>query len=88
MVVSALGPPCFLRINVTVAGQGDSAEQGVDEGGGLERRQIVGSFTKPDQLHQQAGFLLDAENDAALGRSVQLCQYRADDVHCVGSSVG
>jgi hypothetical protein len=68
MVVAALGLPCFLRINVTVAVQGVSAEQRVHEGGRLERRQVVGAFTEPDQLDRHPELLLDAENDAALGQ--------------------
>ncbi len=81
-------PPCFGGINVTHAVQGGLAEQGVDEGGRFERRQIVGAFPESDQLHRHPEFLLDAENDAALGRSIELGQHHTGDVHYIGEYPG
>src|SRR5271167_4779376 len=52
-----------------------SAEKGVDESGGFERREVVGSLSQSDQLDRHTELLLDTEYDAALGRTVQLGQH-------------
>jgi len=83
-----MGPPCCGGINVPTRRVRGSAKQGVDEGGRLERRQIVGTFTKSDQLHRHPELLLDAENDAALGRSIEFGQHRTGDVHYIGEHPG
>ena len=71
-VVAAMGPPCFIGINVGLAVNTLSAEQGVDERRRFKRRKIVSAFTQPDQFHRDTEFLLNAENNATLSRPVQL----------------
>ena len=48
---------------VTESRRVDSAKNGVDESGGFERREVVGSLPKSDQLDRHAELLLDPENE-------------------------
>ncbi len=48
------------------------AEQGIDERGRLKWCEVVGPFAQTDELDRHSEFLLDAKDDTALGRAVQL----------------
>src|SRR5216683_756880 len=58
-----------------------SAQDRVDEGGRLERRQVVGALAEADQLDGHAQFPLDSDDDPALGGAVELGQDDPRDVH-------
>src|ERR1700728_5441338 len=61
-----------------------AAEDGVDERGRVERRQVIGTLAEPDQLHRDAELALHGDHDAALGRPVELGQHDAGDVYHLG----
>src|SRR5947207_8877020 len=60
------------------------AEDGVHEGVGVERGQVVRTLTETDELDRNAQLTLDRDDDAALGRAVQLGQHDAGDVDHLG----
>src|SRR6266508_915993 len=70
--------------------RGDAAllEEGVDELVGVEVDKVVGLLAEADQLDRDAEVLLDRKDDAALGRPVELGQYHAGDVDCLGELAG
>src|SRR5215210_7993984 len=60
------------------------AHEGLGECPRLERRQVVGPLPQADQLHRDAELALDRDDDAALGRAVELGQDDAGDVDGLG----
>ena len=51
--------------------------EGVDERVGIEVDQVVGPLAEAHQLDRQAELALDRDDDAALGRAVELGQHDA-----------
>src|SRR5690349_21354623 len=60
------------------------ADQSVHERGRVERREVVGALAEPDQLHRNSELLLYGDDDAALGRAVQLGEHDAGHVDRLG----
>src|SRR5690349_13183752 len=60
--------------------RGSVAEDRVDEGFRLERREVVRTLTEADQLDGDAELALHGHDDAALGGAVELGQHDAGDV--------
>src|SRR3954469_11710126 len=56
------------------------SEQGVHEGLGLERREVVRPLAETDQLHRHPELALHRNDDAALRGAVELGQHDARDV--------
>src|ERR1700722_11764934 len=69
-------------------GRPKSAQDGVDEGGRLERGHVVGAFAEADQLDRHAQFPLDGDDNAALGGPVKLGQDDPGDVYRLGEHAG
>src|SRR5262249_53365673 len=55
-------------------------DDGINERGRVKRGQIVRPFAQADQLDRHAELALDGDDDAALGRPVELGQHDAGDV--------
>src|SRR6478735_8039082 len=87
-----IAPSCFAGVNPLVAGTPSTvqglAQERVDERRRLERREVVGTFAQADKLDRHSQLLLNAENDAALGRAVQFGQYDAGDVDHFSEDAG
>src|SRR5689334_14706348 len=64
------------------------AQDRVDEGVGVEGGQIVRALAEADELDRNAQLTLDRDDDAALGRAVQLGQHDAGDVDHLGEHPG
>src|SRR3954447_16013184 len=60
------------------------AEQRVHEGLGLERSEVVGPLAEPDELDRHAQLALHGDDDAALGRAVELREHDARHVDDLG----
>src|SRR5215475_7876682 len=67
---------------------GCSAQDGVDEDLGIEGGQVVRPLAEADELDGNAQLTLDRDDDAALGRAVQLGQHDAGDVDHLGEHPG
>src|SRR6476661_7078843 len=65
-----------------------SLEEGVDEGRGLERREVVGALAEAHELDRHPELALHAEHDAALGGAVELREDDAGDVDDVAEHTG
>ena len=57
-----------------------SVEQGVDELVGVEGDEVADGLAEADELDRDAELGLDGEDDAALGRAVELGEHHAGDV--------
>src|SRR5664279_2223965 len=67
-------------VSFPVAAGPASVDQCLDEGGGLERRQVVGALAQADQLDRHTEFALHSDDDAALRGAVEFGQHDAGDV--------
>src|SRR6266496_935561 len=65
-----------------------SAEDGVHEGTGVERGQVVRPLAEADELDRNAQLTLHRDDDPALGRAVQLGQHDPGDVDHLGEHPG
>src|SRR6478672_743561 len=90
----AARPPSDARMPPGWAGRhtwftcGGLHDDGVDEGLGVEGREVVGTLTETDELDGDAELALDRDDDAALGRAVELGQDDARDVDGLGEHLG
>src|SRR5687768_9352877 len=64
------------------------AEDGLDEGVGVERLQILDLLAHADEAHRQLQFTTDGDGDSALGGAVELGQYQPGDAHGGAEDLG
>src|SRR3954471_6538840 len=76
------------RTAYVVSAVGASHDDGVDEGLGVEGREVVGTLTEADELDRHTELALDRDDDAALGRAVELGQDDARHVDRLGEDLG
>src|SRR5438876_9762048 len=92
--VSSGRPTCVSRVKHQVAcysyvsWAAALTQDRVDEGVGVEGGQIVRALAEADELDRNAQLTLDRDDDAALGRAVQLGQHDAGDVDHLGEHPG
>src|SRR3954471_7707853 len=68
------------RTAYVVSAVGASHDDGVDEGLGVEGSEVVRTLAEADELDRHAELALDGDDDAALGRAVELGQHDPRDV--------
>src|SRR6478672_10082034 len=76
-----LGTVCACR-------RAGSAEEGVDEGGGVEGGHVVGALAEADELDGYAELALHLHDDPALGGPVELGEDDAGDVDDLAEDAG
>src|SRR3954453_18457936 len=69
-------------------GAASSHDDGVDEGLGVEGREVVGTLAQADELDRHTELALDRDDDPALGRAVELGQDDARHVDRLGEDLG